>query len=351
LGYAIHHKTASVWFGTGAGIGDALLLTPLIKELKRDGYHVTGIFTSTSHVHELYEQTDLLDEKIIVLTRPRLVWFIARYRFKRFDITFFNYFAGGKRNLLAAWQTSHEVRCNKKVEFKQQKHGLKFIEPKEGIHDGEQNLRLFQKNLTVKEEDFRISFHTTSVPFDLPEKYIVLQAGAGNNTTPYKVWDAKNWQMVLEVLLPQFPGLSVVLLGDKNETGIGEKLAHDRIIDLTGRTTLAEAITVLKKSQALIGTDSGLMHLAVALNKPTYTVWGASNEKLYSYEAFDPRRHLVIKNYKAECRPCSAWIGANTSRVSDPAGCPDFMCLSDLSPKMVHELLYQFLKQYLGNAE
>jgi ADP-heptose:LPS heptosyltransferase len=349
LGYAIHYKTASVWFG--AGIGDALLLTPLIKELKRDGYHVTGIFTSNYHVNELYEQTELLDEKIMVFTKPKLIWFITRYRFKRFDLTFFNNFAGGKRSLLAAWQTSHEVRTNKKVEFKQQKHGIKFIEPQEGIHDSEQNLHLFKKDLTVKEEDFRISFDTSSASFALPENYIVLQAGAGNNATPYKIWDANNWQMVLDLLLPKHPGLSVVLLGDKNETAIGQQLSGPGLIDLTGQTSLADVIAILKKSRALIGTDSGLMHLAVALNKPTFTIWGASNEKLYSYAAYNSQKHEVIINHQISCRPCSAWIGANASRVGDPATCPDFACLSGITPKMVYELLTGFLNQHLENAE
>jgi ADP-heptose:LPS heptosyltransferase len=345
------HKKAAIYYS--AGIGDALLLTPLVKRLKKDGFHVTGIFTSPFDLQELYEGNDLLDEKIIILTKPKLVWFITRFSFKKFDLSFVNCFSAGKRNIIAASSTSKEVRINKKVQFKRRVlTNLQFIEPKENIHDGEQNLRLYTEETGISEADFQLSHIASDVlNISLPEKYIVLQAGAGNNSTPYKIWDPEKWQTVLEKTFERFPQLKIVLLGDKNELQIGDQIRNTSIVNLTGKTTLKEAITVIKNAVALAGSDSGLMHLAAALNKPTFTIWGASNEKLYAYSGFNPSRHTVIINEAIRCRPCSAWISPNTDRMTDPLNCPDFICLKGISPETVFEKLSVFLSQHLQNAE
>lgn len=340
------HKTAAIYFS--AGIGDALLLTPLIKQLKADGFIVTGIFTSKFHVHELYDIFDLVDEKILILSKPKLVWFITRYSFRKFDFSFVNYFAAAKRYLVAAAKTSREVRTNRDVAFVYEKPAnIRYSKPAENMHDAEQNLKLWKEDAFVKENDFILPFKTIDIShFSLPSNYIVLQPGAGNNVTPYKIWPAEKWQQLLSLIKSSFPGLGIVLLGDKNELSIGSKLENKNIINLTGKTSLAEVIAIIAGSKALVGTDSGLMHLAVALNKPTFTIWGASNEQLYSYRAFNSEKHLATVNKEAGCRPCSSWHSANNSRFSDPAGCSDFICLTGISAQTVFKELSVFLSRY-----
>lgn len=59
-------------------------------------------------------------------------------------------------------------------------------------------------------------------------------------------------------------------------------LPKDRTKDLVGRTSLPEAYSWLKKADLFIGNDSGLAHLAAAAQTPTLTMFGPTNEKLYS---------------------------------------------------------------------
>ena len=63
---------------------------------------------------------------------------------------------------------------------------------------------------------------------------------------------------------------------------------------LIGKTTIEEVFDLTAKSSGYIGLDSGLMHIAVALQKKTLAIFGASNEKLYGYESLDPRNHKEI---------------------------------------------------------
>ncbi len=340
------NKKAAVYFS--AGIGDALLLTPLIKELKNDGYHVTGIFTSKFLVHGLYECIELLDEKMIILSKPKLVWFIGRFAFTPFDISFVNFFAAGKGNLVAASQTSKKVITNKKVKFTYEiPENIHFIEPESNIQDGEQNLRLYKKAGHVTEADFHLDIKKEDLgKFNLPKSYIVLQAGAGNNETPFKIWDVKKWKELITLLSKEHPDKHIVLLGDDTEIEINKKLEAKNVVNLTGKTNLKELLSVIENACCFIGGDSGLMHTAVALNKPTFTIWGASNEKLYSYNALNPIKHQIVFNTTIKCRPCSAWINANKTRVKNPSTCPDFICLQELSSEIVYQHLQLFLSHH-----
>ena len=47
-------------------------------------------------------------------------------------------------------------------------------------------------------------------------------------------------------------------------------------LDLRGRTTLAEAATVLQAARAFLGIDSGLMWMAASLQVPAVGLYGAA---------------------------------------------------------------------------
>ena len=99
---------------------------------------------------------------------------------------------------------------------------------------------------------------------------------------------------------------------------------------------------IIYHSTLYIGLDSGLMHIAVAFSKPTFTIWGASNPVLYGYAWAGKQHHIVSLNLN--CAPCSAWINPNTSRVTDPLRCPDFKCIKEIPVTMVKTELDDFIK-------
>ena len=93
---------------------------------------------------------------------------------------------------------------------------------------------------------------------------------------------------------------------------------------------LGAAMQVIAGSSLFIGQDGGLMHMAVALGKPSFTVWGPSSEKLYGYQQYDPLMHQCV-HLNLSCRPCNAWIGANNSKAAGPEKCPDHACMAQLT--------------------
>jgi ADP-heptose:LPS heptosyltransferase len=88
----------------------------------------------------------------------------------------------------------------------------------------------------------------------------------------YKMWPMENYIRLIREIIPRYR-VKVLLIGDPSETEAASACAaavqNDHLINLAGRTTLAEMAAVIEQSRLFIGNDSGPLHVAVALKKPS----------------------------------------------------------------------------------
>ncbi len=332
-------KKAIVFFS--AGLGDAALLIPLVNHLKQQGFFVTGFFNSTHPCEKIFDSINLLDEIIVKKSKfNQLLFSIANL--SKYNKAFVNYFASNGSNLLLASLLAKEVITNKKENAIFQSK-IKHVEPIKNIHDGQQNVNLLQNNTQVSLSDFYIDFPTKKNE-TLPQPFIAVQISAGNNKITYKNWPVNYWIEFLQLALKQYPEKKIVLLGDENEVNLSAKITtklNSNVISFIGKTSIAEAMNIINQSEFFIGLDGGLMHLAIVLNKPTFTIWGPSSITLYGYEKFSNLHKCVSLNLA--CNPCSAWINANHTKANSPETCPDHACLQQLMPQDVFNQLTQYV--------
>ena len=325
------------------GLGDTLLYTPLLKELKKKQFFITGIFYSKYASDSLFDDS-LIDKKVYCSSKISLLAF-AFTHLKAFIKIYTNHLTKGNAIALTAWLGSKKVTATLSVNVasKISKRNKNVIS---SFTDAEQNMHLLYsaQNAGIKNiGDFYLPHpvlnKTLTHKFIGEGNYFILQISAGNNTTPYKNWPVNYWLKLTEMLCNAFPESQFVIAGDNTEIEYAaefQKLPYRNCKVIIGKTTVQEIFNLTAFSNGYIGLDSGLMHLAVALQKKSVTIFGGTNEKLYGYQFLDAVNHKVIAA-SISCRPCSAWKNANTSRVNNPLLCPDFACLSAITPDLVYQ--------------
>jgi ADP-heptose:LPS heptosyltransferase len=116
-----------------------------------------------------------------------------------------------------------------------------------------------------------------SVARRLEPPYAVLINGGGANAN-----EQSTVRRMPEPLFSELVGVclakgNVVFLGAKHESEYYEKFAAAGTVNLCGRTSLREAWDVLKHAQSVFSTDTGLMHMAGAVNPHLTAIFGPTH--------------------------------------------------------------------------
>ena len=150
----------------------------------------------------------------------------------------------------------------------------------------------------------------------------VLGLCPGAEYGPAKRWPAEYFAAVAKAKLAE--GWEVWLFGSDKDTPVTNEIqaqTEGRCLDLGGKTALAEVIDLMSLTRAVVSNDSGLMHVAAALERPVIALYGSS----------DPH-HTPPMSAKAQvlylglaCSPCFK------------RECPlkHLKCLRDLTPEQV----------------
>ena len=160
--------------------------------------------------------------------------------------------------------------------------------------------------------------------FDLHKKSKVLALCPGAEYGEAKRWPAPHYARVAKAWLQT--GWQVWVFGSKKDADVAERinqLSDHGCVDLSGKTSITEAIDLLALADAVISNDSGLMHVAAALNKKVIALYGSSDP------CFTPPLNAKAKiiSLGLECSPCF--------KRECPLG--HTRCLVDITPQQVIE--------------
>jgi heptosyltransferase II len=143
-----------------------------------------------------------------------------------------------------------------------------------------------------------------------PQAYVVFSPGA-------EFGSAKRWPVQHFVDLALKIDLPVVLLGSAKEFELCEAITAavnilqvKKCLNLSGKTSLTEAIHIISATKCIVSNDSGLMHVAAALSVPQVAIFGSSSP-LHTPPLNDAAQVLWLKNDQnylpaLDCAPCFA---------------------------------------------
>jgi heptosyltransferase-2 len=181
--------------------------------------------------------------------------------------------------------------------------------------------------LTVKEHLYDAIYPK----FNLNTTKPILALCPGAEYGEAKRWSAEYFAEVANNKLNA--GWQVWLFGSKKDypiTDAIQQLTKNACSNFAGKTSLDEATVLLSLAQMVISNDTGLMHIAAALQRPLIVIYGSSSPR------FTPplSKNVKILSLNLACSPCFKRI------------CPlkqnRYHCLTNLKPQMVLDALANF---------
>ena len=281
-------------------IGDVVLMSPFLRELKRNLPHAEISLVVKPAVRDLVEHCPHVDEILTFDLKSSTYWPAFRnyarasdfakheLRSRRFDLaivprwdadwyysSFIAYFSGARYRLGYSEAVSAEKRKHNRGYNGLFTHTVYDELPK---HEVERNLDLLgYLGFTIRSDALEL----WTTPEDEAGALQVLKDhgaasgealiafGAGARR-PYQMWPLENFVELAASISKEYP-CRILAAGDPAEAGLGMKLQKrvgSSLIDVTGQTTLRQMAALLKRCRLYVGNDSGPKYLADAAGVP-----------------------------------------------------------------------------------
>jgi lipopolysaccharide heptosyltransferase I len=159
------------------------------------------------------------------------------------------------------------------------------------------------------------------------DEYIVI--------VPSARWESKRWPAAnFASLISEIPLYSVIV-GSSGDNVIAEEIIGrapmtDKTINLCGKTSLSELVALIAGAKAVVSNDSGPMHIAAALDKPTVAIFGPTDPNKTGPYGWKENSKLKVISAQVPCSPC---------REKE---CDDMQCMQSIEVKQVYEALRGF---------
>lgn len=307
-------------------LGDVLLTTPAIRVLRR-AYPHTEIHALvgpwSAPVLENYDELDL------VLTVP----FPGFTRGKETDWRSpYRYAIQTSRNLRRIgyaqavifrpdhWWGAWVARLTgipRRIGYNHVDTGIFLTDPVEHHHDHSvtQSLRLIEALIgePINPDTVKLTFPANTLDhafvrgylsewgITADHPYFCIHPGSG---TKVKQWEPEKWAEVADVLTEQLQA-QVIFTGGDYELPLIQSIIQQMQSPATimaGDTEVGQLASLYAGAVVVLGPDSGPLHLAVAVDTPSVTLFGPADPIEFGPWG-DPRKHHVLTTDIA-CRPC-----------------------------------------------
>lgn len=281
-----------------SSIGDIVLTSPLVRCLKKSGYEVHFLikekFLPIIEVHPYIDKIHIFkDIKTSVETikaekldfivdlqnnrNSRLIGLFSKVQnasFPKLNI----------QKLFAVWLKWKSLLPNKHIVDRYFEATKKL-----GIQNDNQGLDFFINTNRISD---------TIKNIDYP--YVVLVVGGSYYTKRIPLSKIKE-------ISHHLSNKKIIVLGDQYDAHTTQTLSSefDHVLNLCGKTNIHESAYLVKHSEFVITSDTGLMHIAAAFKKKIFSLWGNTIPEFGMYPYMSHPESKIIENKKLWCRPCS----------------------------------------------
>lgn len=175
--------------------------------------------------------------------------------------------------------------------------------------------KIFDRQLEIK-IDFNDINSSKKFVKNTDKRKVFLHLGASIYS---KQWDTSYWREVIDHLRDD----EIYIIGSNQPP---DELLAENAVNLCGKTSLKQTISLLYNADILITTDSAPAHLAAVAKVPNIIVlYGPTNFNQWKPHA--PNSNIIQLHANMPCNPCNLRM------------CPHLKCLKELKPQMVIDAL------------
>lgn len=335
------------------GLGNFILKTPMIKKIKTIGpKNVVDVLIGEKYgVAEIANEIDGIDNIISLPERSSLLHQIAcflKLRKNRYDGVLVGFdvmraFVALGLVLLDAKKTIVHYRIMGSFAYRVKMKILEMMVPNLAFqivgrerHESVLNLELLKAfGPPFEPIETQAKLPARSPPDDFREKLgllssriVLVQPGAANGSLSAKTWASENFFDLVDALYAEFSDIQVVLAGDHgDQVSLQDSalLKRGDVINLLGKTDLQQLLDLVSLAEIVIAHDSGIMHIADALDKKMVALYGPTD-----YARTKPLGESVKFVFsKNECFGAMNYFA--TDEISLAKKYPDSFCMSGIS--------------------
>jgi heptosyltransferase-2 len=173
---------------------------------------------------------------------------------------------------------------------------------------------------------------------DIKDPIIVM--GVGSTNSHAKRWPVDRFISLIDSIAST-ESSNVILLGSKGDSKVAHEVSQrtkSRVTNLTGETSLTEAMSILSVGDLMVSNDMGLAHLSAAVGTPTIVLFGPTNPTTTRPWGDD----VTVLQREVSCEYCDK--NHNTSRHI----CKKWPSVDDVICAMTGILTKEHTIQYLA---
>jgi ADP-heptose:LPS heptosyltransferase len=202
-------------------------------------------------------------------------------------------------------------------------------------------------SIVLRDQDREEAALVLKTRFQAPGKLLVVNPNASDLCLERR-WPGERFVEVLSKLLDQIGNLHVVFSGSPAERpyvdGLHSQLRRygERVFNLAGELSLGGFMALLERVDCFLTNDSGPMHMALALARPTVALFGPGHPLHYAAHC-EPTKTIVLYE-PILCSPCLYH--------SDFTPCSgDNQCMKLIEPASVVKACQNLLVSYANSPE
>ena len=300
VNFFLEKKNIFFLFSQGKGLGDNIIITGLISQVKKKTKSKIILFTPLIEVFENNPNTDM----VIDLNKNKYLFYILMLfqgkRIIEFNINTYPYV-----DIFELLKATSNKNYNKHLSELSAGKLTKYID-----FDKFKNEIFFSK---IEMDIYNKKFSNI-----LKNEYSIIIPHSKNTFTPVRNWGFNKYQQLVNSL-----NLNWCQAGTKDEKPL------ENVIQLNGTTTIRELFFLVKNSSFVISNDGSLNHIANCFDITSFVVMsGFTRKEFIKYD----NSVIISREPQIECAPCY---------LKEPCYREKKFCTEDISVDLVKKIILE----------